>query len=168
MKSWPQSRTRTKDATNAGIGTEPSGGPGHCAIQFGSITKERIMSCSATRFFRSAEPLLLASAFSAAVIVAVPARADEVTIMPPRVVIAPPTGVLVAPSAPPAMPPEVVPTAPDEAVVWHPGHWIWDGGNWVWASGSYVARPRPTAMWQPGHWVERPDGSFFWDEGHWN
>jgi hypothetical protein len=128
-------------------------------------------SCVAPRlgFLTLLDPLLLAGVLGAGLVTAaLPAHADEVTIVPPRVVIAPPIGVLVAPSAPPAAPPEVMPSAPDEAVVWHPGHWVWDGGNWVWASGSYVARPRPTAMWQPGHWVERPDGSFFWDEGHWN
>jgi hypothetical protein len=129
------------------------------------------MRCSPLLLFKNANSALFGGLLGGTLIAAaVPAYAYEVTIVPPRIVVAPTAGVLLAPSAPPAVAPEVIPQAPapDDSVVWHPGHWVWAGGNWVWAPGSYVTRPRATAMWQPGHWVERPDGSYAWDEGHWD
>jgi len=74
------------------------------------------MPCSAWQPFKTTNLLLVAGAIGLASIAAVPAQADEVTIVPPRVIIAPPAGVLLAPSAPPLAPPEVIPSAPDQSV----------------------------------------------------
>jgi hypothetical protein len=113
----------------------------------------------------------------AALLVAAPALAQEVTIEKKETTITrevPESGstvstVVVAPNPPPELRVETPPPPPGPAMVWVGGNWRWnpETRDYVWAAGRYAEPPRPRAAWVPGHWVQRPDGWVFVD-GRWD
>ena len=104
-------------------------------------------------------------AASAALIFAVPALADEVTVEKKTTTTTttrevPKSGstvstVIVAPNPPPPPRDEIAPPAPGPAMVWMTGHWMWnpDAQSYVWVHGKYAEPPREHAAWAPGHWA---------------
>jgi len=117
------------------------------------------------------------TAAAAALLVAAPALAQEVTIEKKETTITrevPESGstvstVVVAPNPPPELRVETPPLPPGPAMVWIGGNWRWspETRDYTWAGGRYAEPPRPRAAWVPGHWVQRPDGWVFVD-GRWD
>jgi len=115
-------------------------------------------------------------ATGAALLLAAPALADQVTIttktitkdVPETSGSTVPT-VVVAPNPPPPPEAEIQPPVPGPGVAWIPGHWSWepDAHNFVWLHGRYMEPPHTDAAWLPGRWVERDQG-WVWEDGRWN